>query len=698
MKTKGSVSGMKYEKALLTVAFGAILAAAVAGELALAAAYARDPPEALASAILIGSALAGVCIVSWLFARRLLRPLGAIASAMEAFSKGTPEAEAEGALPARSPPSLAFLVATINEYMRSARARRAELEGNVASRTLELELRNALLRSIASSDDDDLAYEAVAEAAMCPLGADSALVAFYDELRLPRAAIRTGGRTTLRGLETAEAEALERAAAGDPVDLPFLGARAGSYAAYRLEALGEHCGFAVLGREEKAFDPGERAVLEKVFSSFSVQARMRKRRAQELYVRREAERALRQSEERLRTFFAESKDMIYSTNADDVIASINDAGLALLGLADRFEALGQPFSNHLLSAGDRATFLTKVRERGFVVDFECIFRRKDGTSVFCIETARAVKDKSGNILEIQGIVKDISERIASERELWKANLELAETNEKLRTTKMLVVQQEKLASIGQLAAGVAHEINNPLGFLSSNQATIEGFIKALRESWEEARSGDPARMGEIARRHDLDYVLGEIDAVLAESGEGFRRIIDIVQNLKSFSRIDVAPVMAPYNLNEGIKSTLVVARNEIKYVADVEMDLGELPSVSALGGEVNQVFLNILVNAAQAIESQKRESKGRILVSTRLEGNREVVVIADDGPGIPDEIKLKVFDPFFTTKDPGKGTGLGLAVSYDIIVRKHGGSLTVGDSSLGGALFRIELPVSPVIA
>jgi signal transduction histidine kinase len=136
-----------------------------------------------------------------------------------------------------------------------------------------------------------------------------------------------------------------------------------------------------------------------------------------------------------------------------------------------------------------------------------------------------------------------------------------------------------------------------------------------------------------------------------------------------------------------------MARNEIKYVADVELDLGPVEPVKATGGELNQVLLNLLVNSAQAIESQKRKEKGRILVRTREEGGKVVLVIADDGPGIPEDLRLQVFDPFFTTKDPGKGTGLGLSISYDIIVRKHGGAIRISTSSLGGAEFRIELPI-----
>jgi two-component system, NtrC family, sensor kinase len=692
-KAGASGAASRLDLRFFHIAFAAAASIGTAGELALAAAYGRGLAEAALGFLLMAAVSAAVFAAFWAYSRRLMGPLRAVVAAIEAFSRGAPAEEAEGALPSGGPSEIAYVAAQIGDYMRRTRGTRSELEAMVASRTLELELRNALLRSISSSDDDDRAYSAVAEAIRAPVRADAALVAFYDELTILKAAARIDGAASVWSLQSSEEEVLRRAASGEGVPLPGLESVLGFSAAYRLESQGEDCGYIAFARRRSPFAPEERAILARSFASFSVQALMRKRRTREGYIRGEAERALRKSEERLRTFFAESSDMIYTANADDIIASINDAGLALLGLKDRFEALGRPFSNHVLSPEDRQNFLSRMRERGLVVDFECVFKRKDGTAVFCLESARAVKDADGDIVEIQGIVKDISERIASERELWKANLELAEANEKLQSTRILAIQQEKLASIGQLAAGVAHEINNPLGFLSSNHNTIQGFLKSMRGAWEEAAAADPARMDSIARAHDLEYVLGELDSVLSESDEGFRRIIDIVQSLKSFARIDTAQVMSAYNLNEGIKSTLAVARNEVKYVAEVELELADIPPVIALGGEINQVLLNLLVNAAQAIASQKRDEMGKIVVSTYKKSDRVCVAIADDGPGVPEQIRLKVFDPFFTTKEPGKGTGLGLALSYDIVTRKHGGSLVLEDSPLGGALFRIELPI-----
>ena len=259
---------------------------------------------------------------------------------------------------------------------------------------------------------------------------------------------------------------------------------------------------------------------------------------------------------------------------------------------------------------------------------------------------------------------------------------------------MLMVQQEKLASIGQLAAGIAHEINNPVGFLKSNHLMLEKYTSKIRSGWEAAREVAGPAIEEIEARMDLPFVFSEFDTLFTESAEGFSRIMRIVGNLKSFSRIDQSQELEAYDVNSGIESTLTVAQNEIKYVADTRVDLGELPRIRARGGEINQVILNILVNSAQAIESQKREGKGLIEIETRLVGDQVRIILRDDGPGVPESIRTRIFDPFFTTKEPGKGTGLGLSISYDIIVTKHGGKLAVDSGPGAGTTFVIELPVS----
>ncbi|MHC4497030.1 MAG: sensor histidine kinase, partial [Planctomycetota bacterium] len=178
-----------------------------------------------------------------------------------------------------------------------------------------------------------------------------------------------------------------------------------------------------------------------------------------------------------------------------------------------------------------------------------------------------------------------------------------------------------------------------------------------------------------------------------DSSEGLERITNIVQNLRDFSRIDQPGSRDEYNINKGIEITLVVVKNEIKYDADVKIDFSEVPLIFCHSSQINQVFLNILLNAAQAIRTQERDGNGTITIRTHATETDVVCEIADDGPGIPPDKLSKVFDPFFTTKPAGKGTGLGLNVSYDIIVNKHNGELLI-DSKVGeGTKFTIKLPI-----
>jgi len=386
--------------------------------------------------------------------------------------------------------------------------------------------------------------------------------------------------------------------------------------------------------------------------------------------------------------------MIYPADSDDIVTGINAAGLSLLKRSGKAEIIGKPFSSLALDPKDRELLLRTIRKVGYAADYEIVLKRGDGSSVFCLETAYAIRDPSGNIVELQGIVKDISERISSESALWKTNLELADANLKIQRTQTLMIQQEKLASIGQLAAGIAHEINNPLGFLKSNHEMVEKYIHTIREAWEEAKASPRPNLAEIENRFDLQYLFSEFDLILHESDDGFARIMHIVANLKSFSRIEQTADFGLYDVNAGIENTLTVARNEIKYVAEVKEDLGKLPQIRARGSEINQVVLNLLVNAAQAIEAQKRSEKGLIEIRTAEAGDHVLIEICDDGPGIPEELRMRIFDPFFTTKEPGKGTGLGLSISYDIVVSKHGGRLRVDSPTGGGSRFTIELPIA----
>ncbi|MDQ5917292.1 MAG: two-component system, NtrC family, sensor kinase [Pseudomonadota bacterium] len=259
-----------------------------------------------------------------------------------------------------------------------------------------------------------------------------------------------------------------------------------------------------------------------------------------------------------------------------------------------------------------------------------------------------------------------------------------------------LLQSEKMASIGQLAAGVAHEINNPIGYVNSNLQSLGSYVNdllrvidaaAVAEMAPDARASFEAVCHEV----DLDYLREDLAAMLAESREGIDRVRNIVQDLKDFSHADEGK-FAWADLHHGIDSTLNIVANEVKYKADVVKEYGTLPQVMCSASQLNQVFMNLLVNAAHAMPADRR---GHITIRTRLEDGQVVLEFTDDGSGIAPENLKRIFDPFFTTKPVGKGTGLGLSLSYGII-EKHGGRITV-ESTVGvGTTFRITLPVGRI--
>ena len=274
------------------------------------------------------------------------------------------------------------------------------------------------------------------------------------------------------------------------------------------------------------------------------------------------------------------------------------------------------------------------------------------------------------------------------------NRALEEAYAELKETQAKILQQEKMASIGQLAAGVAHEINNPMGFISSNLGTLEKYASRLAAfTRTQAEAAAPLlppeereRLEAKKREWKIDYILSDIQALIRESQEGAQRVRTIVQNLKSFSRLDETKEQ-PADLNECLESTINIVWNEIKYKATLRREYGELPLTRCRPQELNQVFMNLLVNAAHAMESQ-----GEIRVRTWAEGGSIYVEVADTGCGIPEENLSRIFEPFFTTKEVGKGTGLGLSIAYDI-VKKHGGEISVESTMGEGTTFRVRIPV-----
>jgi len=273
--------------------------------------------------------------------------------------------------------------------------------------------------------------------------------------------------------------------------------------------------------------------------------------------------------------------------------------------------------------------------------------------------------------------------------LARMNSDLADSNRNLegevaaRTRELL--QSEKMASIGQLAAGVAHEINNPIGFVNSNLGTLRRYIDDLLRL---ATLGAATPEGQALRQEiDLDFLRTDLADLMNESQEGLDRVRKIVANLKDFSRVDQAEWQEA-DLLAGLESTLNVAWHELKYKAEIARELEPLPLVRCMPAQINQVFLNLLVNAAQAIRE-----RGVITLRSGVDGERVWIEIADTGCGMDAETQRRLFEPFFTTKPVGTGTGLGMSLTWDIVT-KHGGEIAVDSAPGAGTRIRVTLPVA----
>jgi signal transduction histidine kinase len=295
-----------------------------------------------------------------------------------------------------------------------------------------------------------------------------------------------------------------------------------------------------------------------------------------------------------------------------------------------------------------------------------------------------------------GSLTDITDRKLMEDALQKKGEEQQQLIHQLQEAQAQLLQSEKMASIGQLAAGIAHEINNPIGFVNSNMGALKGYVDTLCEltdSFDQSvqrSSGQEELKAEIAqlrKRADYDFLKDDVADLVKESLDGLKRVKDIVQSLKDFAHIGETDWQFA-DLHAGIDSTLTIAANEFKYKATLTKEYGTMPQVKCLASQLNQVFMNLIVNAAHAIKD-----KGVITLRTGSENDWVWVEIGDNGCGMPPEIMNRIFEPFFTTKPVGKGTGLGLSMSYNIVA-KHGGRIEVASELGTGTRFTVRLPVN----
>jgi signal transduction histidine kinase len=322
------------------------------------------------------------------------------------------------------------------------------------------------------------------------------------------------------------------------------------------------------------------------------------------------------------------------------------------------------------------------------------------------DTIRNIKEEKKEISEINSalelkVMEQTAELSNKNEQLMKYNASLEKTQQELKdaynelkSAQSQMLQKEKMASIGQLAAGVAHEINNPMGFISSNVNSMGRYTKKLTEfinvQDEAIASAElpelSKELNEKRKKLKLDFILEDIDQLIEESLDGADRVKKIVQNLKSFSRVDEAEHQS-VDINDCIESTLNIVWNELKYKATMTKDYGELPMTNCYPQQLNQVFMNLLVNAVQAIEKE-----GEITIRTWNGDGHVNISISDTGEGIPKDKMDRIFEPFYTTKPVGKGTGLGLSITYDII-KNHNGTLSVNSETGKGTTFNIKIPV-----
>jgi len=402
-----------------------------------------------------------------------------------------------------------------------------------------------------------------------------------------------------------------------------------------------------------------------------------------------AERGARLNEARINAIIEGAREGIVRLGTDGKVRSWNPAAALMFGAADS-EIQCQSFVTCAVLPEAQPAFLawlSRVGTDGFIdqADYWHESPLVSATNrTFAAECSVARRDP-GIDDEITLFVRDVSLARGLEAELRQA---------------------QKLESVGRLASGIAHEINTPIQFVSDSCFFVHesfkalfGLVRGYADLLEEAaRGGDQAGLRRAAaaleEEADLGYLITSVPKSIETMGDGLTRVAELVAGMKTFAHPDQKEKVM-VDLNHALTSTLVIARNEYKYVADLQTDLADLPQVLCHAGEINQVILNILVNAAHAIGDRVRgtDRRGQIAIRSRVEGDAVLISISDSGGGIPPEIQPRIFDPFFTTKEVGKGTGQGLAIARSVVVDKHGGELSFVSERGKGTTFHIRLPI-----
>ncbi|MSP62738.1 MAG: PAS domain S-box protein [Myxococcales bacterium] len=428
--------------------------------------------------------------------------------------------------------------------------------------------------------------------------------------------------------------------------------------------------------------------------------------ARDVTERKRIEARLRESEGRLQAVLDNTTAVIYLKDRDGKYLLINRQYESLFHI-DRAAIIGRTdydVFQPAMADAFRANDVRVLANRAPLV-MEEIAPHDDGVHTY-ISTKFPLFDGGGTPYAVGGISTDITDRKRAEEALAERNERLDEAarseraaHDALKRAQSHLVQSEKLAALGQMVAGVAHEINNPLSFVSNNIAVLQRDLPSLGQLLAMYRSADATiartepllgeRLRVASQRLDLDYTLTNLPEILERSREGLRRIQKIVLDLRDFARLDEGDIHE-VDVNAGIESTVNIIRGRgRKRSVDIAQDLATLPRISCHQAKLNQVVMNLLANAIDA-----SPEGGLVTVRTRADGAGVRIEVVDGGAGVPAENRDRIFDPFFTTKPPGEGTGLGLSISYGII-QEHGGSIRVEEAGGGGARFVVQLPERP---
>jgi PAS domain S-box-containing protein len=375
----------------------------------------------------------------------------------------------------------------------------------------------------------------------------------------------------------------------------------------------------------------------------------------------------------------------------------------------REDLIGKPISLLTKWVGSNPNNLAEVQaalDAGKTAQFEEEVTRPDGSTFWLGVSVRPLYDGDGRFTHSVSVGADITtKRIETRKKQELQDKLLAEMKER----ELMVIElqlAQKLESVGRLAAGIAHEINTPIQYVGDSvhflRSAFEDFDKLLEgmnraaAMWPDGarREAYQHEIAELERKHDLEYLRAEVPKAFTRTFDGVERVTNIVKAMKEFAHPD-ANEQSPVDLAHALETTLLVASNEYKYVAKVRTEFGELPQVVCNVGELNQVFLNLIVNAAHAIkDSGKDVDSGEITIRVAAEGEQAVIRVSDNGCGVPEENLSKLYDPFFTTKEVGRGTGQGLAISHSIVVDKHGGEISVSSKVGAGTEFTVRLPIA----